>query len=74
MRPQEGAESEEGMTLLVWHELQKIPATVYGKAHFGEGNFTIKVCKNPNREFAQLGPEKAIIYHFCGSSSGGGRV
>lgn len=51
--------------ILVWNELQKVPATIYGNAHFGEGKFRIQACKNPNIELAQLGKENAVIYHFA---------
>lgn len=50
--------------ILVWHENQIVPATVYGNARFGENNFSIKVCEDPNKELEILGKSNALIYHY----------
>ena len=57
--------------ILVWHENQIVPATVYGKANYSQG-FEVVVCDNPNVELAKLGKDKARIYHFSGQSNGSG--
>lgn len=65
--------TSHNLELLVWHESQRVPATVYGKAHAGDGNFTIKVC--PTREAidaARAASPSAIVYHFNANLNGGG--
>lgn len=64
------AEKDIKKILLVWNEHQIIPARLYGDAHFGAGKYDVLVCRNPNVEFAELGKERALIYHFSGSNSG----
>lgn len=51
--------------LLVWHNSQRVPATVYGKAHYGLGHFNIEVCADPNERLKELGGSRATIYHFA---------
>lgn len=60
-------------TIYVWNPLQIQPATLYGKAHYGEG-FKIEVSADPAAAVRQAEKEgrKALCYHFGSSSSGGG--
>jgi hypothetical protein len=61
----------ETLRLLVWHETQRVPATVYGNAH-RPGNFTIDVC--PTQEMMDAARRHwpdAIVYHFTDSGGGG---
>lgn len=50
--------------LLVWSEFQVDIARAYGDSKFGIGQYDVLVCKDPNVEFAELGQERALIYHF----------
>ena len=50
--------------ILVWRENQKVPAKLYGNAHFGKLGYKIIVCKNPNVELKKFGSKRALIYHF----------
>jgi hypothetical protein len=62
------------MMILIWHESQRVPASRYGDAHAGEGGFTIAVCQDQETmNAARSANPDAIVYHFTGSSSGGGR-
>jgi hypothetical protein len=58
--------------ILVWNELQRRPATLYGDAQFGRGNYNIRVSRDPRRERKAARGTKPIIYNFGGSSGGGG--
>jgi len=60
------------MILLIWHEVQRIPATCYGDAHYGQGGYEIRVSEDAANERDRLGKEKALVYHFSGSPSGSG--
>ena len=59
-------------TPLVWHDNQILPAEQYRKANYPDKIVDIAICEDPNAQKKQLG-NKAIIYNFVGSSSGGGR-
>ena len=52
------------MMMLVCYEDQRTPATLYGNAQFGRGNFVIRVCQNPTVILEKLGRDKAMFYHF----------
>jgi len=52
------------MTLLVLNEQQGVPADLYGNAHFGEGNFAIRVCRDYSDVDEMLRTEKARFLHF----------
>jgi len=50
--------------ILVWNDLQKIPAKKYGEKYFGEGKFIIVVSKKPSERKKHIGSKKTIIYDF----------
>lgn len=50
--------------MLVWHPTQNVPAEQYRKAHFSGNSVDLVVCEDPNGQLAQLGKERALIYHF----------
>lgn len=52
------------MIMLVWNKYQIKPAAIYGNIHFGEGSFAIRICQNPTVDLANLGADKAMIYHW----------
>lgn len=54
------------LVILVWNANQQTPASAYGDTHAGPGRYSIEVCEDPNIRRAQLGREKAVIYHFSG--------
>ncbi len=61
--------------IVVWNELQRTPATLYGNANCGKGNYTIEVRPDDAATFVdklKAQGEKALVYHFTGNSSGGG--
>ena len=50
----------------VWHENQRVPATLYGDAHFGVGQYEIVVSADAAAARDRQG---GVVYNF--SSSGG---
>lgn len=64
-------DAKKPMNLIhVWSEKQRVPATSYGNANYGEGNYEIRV----NEDAAQAKEQQGgIVYHFSPSGGGGGR-
>ena len=60
----------EMMTILVWSEYQRVPATAYGNANYGEGNYKIEVGNDLIARRAELG-RKAVIYNYNHVSGNG---
>lgn len=50
--------------MLIWHASQVTPAECYRQAHFSGKKVDLGVCEDPNIQLKQLGPDKALIYHF----------
>lgn len=64
-------EGSADMVILVWNKNQVLPAEQYRKAHYEGKEVDIAICEDPKIQKKQIG-DKAIIYNFVGSSSGGG--
>lgn len=50
-------------TILVWNEHQKVPASLYAKAMLAHCRVTIEVSDKAGERLAQLGEDRAMIYH-----------
>lgn len=59
------------MKIFVWHENQRAPATLYGKAHALEG-FEVIVSTDPGRDVAieKAAGRRAVCYHFSANGNG----
>lgn len=59
-----GAVGPFRMTIVVWNEFQRTPASLYGDSCYGEGQYQIIVSNQPAELLNQLGKKRATIYHF----------
>jgi len=74
LHPHGGGRGQEGggpMTqknlIHVWNEAQRTPASVYGDANYGPGNYEIRVSDDAAGARDRLG---GIVYNFNGGSGG----
>ena len=59
--------------ILVWNELQRVPATVYGDARWGPDTYTISIHLTQTKmDAARARDPDAICYYFPGSGGGSG--
>ncbi len=50
-------------TIIVWNEHQRVPASSYAKAQLAHCRVTIEVTDKAGERLAQLGGDRAMIYH-----------